>query len=721
MCTYRHSELSSPHPLTEALVALRRETGVSRIALSGLDDTGVLAFMEATAGHDLDNDGVELAHALYRETDGNPFFVGEVLRHLAETGAIYRDDTGRWAAGADLEGMAMPDSVRLVIGSRVARLGKAVSGVLPLAAVIGQEFDLDLLARVTERTEDELLDLLDAATAVALVREVPSAPGRYCFAHALIQHTLYQDMGATRLARAHRQVAEAIEAIVGDRPGPRVGELAYHWFSATQPVNTAKAISYARQAGEAALAALAPDDAVRYFSQALQLVELAPGIDPLLGCDLRVGLGQAQRQAGISAFRETLLHAAQRASGLGATDQLVQAALANNRGWFSASGVIDIDKVTVLEAALSALDDGDSPERALTLATLCNELSFGPLERRRALADEAKAMARRIPDPATLTRVLCLLNNPLQIPSALQERMADTTEAVALAEVLGDPEAYYHTGSNNQVNAMQAGDFDLAARCLEDLRTLSNSLRQPTLMWMTAFKEAGAAIMAGDPERAEKLATAAFEMGTDSGQPDALAIYGSQLMYVRHQQGRLGELVPLINQAVTENPGLPGFRPVLAAAHLEARNNATALDLLDAGAADGFASLPLDFIWMMGVTSYALVAVELRATGPAEKLYDLLAPYHEQVPFIGTLGFFPAALALGGLASVLGRYDMAEAHFTARHRARRPGCDEVLRGAHAAGLGTDAGRSTKVGCLQPGACITRGRPPCCPHSWLRWP
>jgi len=665
MCTYRHSELSSHDPLTEALAALRRETGVSRIALSGLDDTGVLAFMEATAGHDLDNDGVELAHALYRETDGNPFFVSEVLRHLAETGAIYRDDTGRWAAAADLEGMAMPDSVRLVIGSRVARLGKTVSGVLPLAAVIGREFDLDLLARVTERTEDELLDLLDAATAVALVREVPSAPGRYCFAHALIQHTLYQDMGATRLARAHRQVAEAIEAIVGDRPGPRVGELAYHWFSATQPVNIAKAISYARQAGEAALAALAPDDAVRYFSQALQLVELVPGIDPLLGCDLRVGLGQAQRQAGISAFRETLLHAAQRASGLGATDRLVQAALANNRGWFSASGVIDIDKVTVLEAALSALEDDDSLERALTLATLCNELSFGPLERRRALADEAKAMARRMSDPATLTRVLCLLNNPLQIPSALQERMADTTEAVALAEVLGDPEAYYHTGSNNQVNAMQAGDFDLAARCLENLRTLSNNLRQPTLMWMTAFKEAGAAIMAGDPERAEKLATAAFEMGTDSGQPDASAIYGSQLMYVRHQQGRLGELVSLINQAVTENPGLPAFRPVLALAHLEAGNNATALDLLDEGAADGFASLPLDFIWMMGVTSYALIAVELRATGPAEKLYELLAPYHEQVPFIGTLGFLPAALALGGLASTLGRYDMAEAHFSA--------------------------------------------------------
>jgi class 3 adenylate cyclase/tetratricopeptide (TPR) repeat protein len=660
--TYRRSELSNPHPLTEVLAAMRRESGVSRIELSGLDDTGVLAYMEAAAGHDMDDEGVGLAHALYRETDGNPFFVGEVLRHLSETGAIYQDGTGRWAAAADLEAMVMPDSVRLVIGSRVARLGQAVSQVLPLAAVIGREFDLDLLARVTERTEDELLDLLDAAAAVALVREVANAPGRYCFAHALIQHTLCQDMGSTRLARAHRQVAEAIEAIVGDWPGPRVGELAYHWFNATQPVNTAKAISYARQAGEAALTALAPEDAVRYFSQALQLVELAPGDDPLLACDLRLGLGRSQRQAGIAAFRETFLDAAHRARQLGATDRLVHAALANNRGWFSASGVIDTDKVAVLEAALGALAEEDSPDRALTLATLCTELSFGPLERRRALADEAKAMARRLKNPATLQRVLSLLNNPLQIPSALVERVADATEALALAEATGDPETLYHAESNSQINAMQAGEFELAARCLDSLRMLSGRLRQPTLMWMTAFKEAGQALMAGDPELAEQLATAALEIGTDSGQPDAFAIYGSQLMYVRNQQGRLGELVSLIDQAVAENPGLPAFRPILACAHLETGNTATALELLDVAAADGFVSLPIDFVWLMAVSSYAQVTVELRATGAAEKLYDLLAPYHEQIPFIGTLGFSPVALTLGGLASILGRFPEAEAY-----------------------------------------------------------
>ena len=163
-------------------------------------------------------------------------------------------------------------------------------------------------------------------------------------------------------------------------------------------------------------------------------------------------------------------------------------------------------------------------------------------------------------------------------------------------------------------------------------------------------------------------------------------------MYVRHQQGRLGELVSLIEQAVADNPGIPAFRPVLASAHLEAGNDVTALGLLESAAADGFASLPSDFLWMMGATFHAMVAVELRATGPARKLYDLLAPYHDQVPFIGTLGFFPVALDLGGLASVLGRYEEAEASFVEATELNTRGQMTVLRGVHRAVVGADAGR-----------------------------
>jgi predicted ATPase len=98
--TYRDSELSQTHPLTDTLAALHRQSGVSRIELAGLDDSGVVALLEAAAGQSLDAAGVGLAHAVYRETDGNPFFVSEVLRHLSETGAIYQDTTGRWVAEA---------------------------------------------------------------------------------------------------------------------------------------------------------------------------------------------------------------------------------------------------------------------------------------------------------------------------------------------------------------------------------------------------------------------------------------------------------------------------------------------------------------------------------------------------------------------------------------------------------------------------------------------
>jgi class 3 adenylate cyclase/tetratricopeptide (TPR) repeat protein len=663
MATFRDTELSGSHPLTEVLAALQRERGVRFIELKGFDDTGVLAFMEAAAGHHLGDDGVGLAHALYRETDGNPFFVGVVLLNLIETGAIYQDDSGRWAAGGDLSEIALPSSVRQVISARVARLGDRAGRILSTAAVIGRDFDLDVLARVTECDEGELLDLLEGASAPNLVRETPDVPGRWGFAHALTQHTLYQDLGATRRARIHRQVAEAIEAIVGEHAGPRVGELAHHWFSATQPVSTAKAIGYARQAGDAALAALAPDDAMRYFVQAMQLVALNPDHDPLTTCDLLLSLGEAQRQAGVAEFRETFLAAAHSAQSLGADDRLVRAALANSRGFFTASGIVDSAKVEVLEAALGTLTDDDSAERAMLLATLCSELCFGPLEQRRSFADEARAMARRVGDPATLVRVLSLVDLPLQYPSALAERMTDSLEALALAEALGDPDLLYWAAFYGRVNGIQAGDFQLGARCLGIMRVVTDRLRQPTLQWATTIMEVAEAMTVGDLERADELATTALQIGIEGGQPDAFAIYGGQLSLLRRHQGRLDELVTLIEQVAAENPGVPTFGPILAITYLEAGDDAKASELLEAAAAEDFTSLPLDFIWLVGTVAYARVAFVLGALSPVQKLYDLLSPYSDQVVFVGTAGGTSVALHLGGLASALGRYDEAEAYF----------------------------------------------------------
>ena len=661
--TFRDTELSPSNPLRDLLGALQREPNISRIELKGFDDTGVLAFMEAAAGQRLDEAGTDLAHTLCLETEGNPFFVGEVLRSLMETGAIDQDDRGRWTVTGEMSEMVLPNSVREVISARVGRLGAQAGRVLSMAAVIGRDFDFDLLDAVTELGQEEVLDVLDGASGAALVREVRDVPGRYSFSHALTQQTLYQGLPRVRRTRAHRQVAEAIEATVGQTPGARVGELAHHWLSASQPANATKAIGYARRAGEAALAALAPDDAVRYFSRALHLAELVPEDNSLVGCDLRLALGEAQRQAGLPGFRETFLDAAHRAKELDATDRLVAAALGNSRGFFSSIGVIDAEKVAVLESALDALGDGDGRERALLLATLCSELALGTtLDQRQELADAARAMARRLGDPDTVIRTLNLVCDPLQVPSTLNERMVDAKEALELSEILGDPDLLFWTGAYSRLAAVQAGDFEMARRCLAAMRAVVRGLRQPTMMWVTLFNEAADALLNGDPDSAEQLATAALEIGRESGQPDAFGFYGAEMIGVRRQQGRYGELVPLIEQIAAENPALPVFRATLAEGHMEAGNVDTARQMLEAAAVD-LTSLPYDVVWIFAVASYADVATELRAEAPARLLLDLVAPFEDQVLFIGATAGSPVAYYCGSLESVLGRYREAEMHF----------------------------------------------------------
>ena len=549
--TYRDSEFSQTHPLTDTLAALHCQSGVTRIELAGLDNSGVVALLEAAAGQSLDAAGVGLAQAMYRETDGNPFFVSELLRHLSETGTIYQDTTGRWVAESTLEQLALPDSVRVVIGARVGRLGKDAGRVLSVASVIGRDFDLDLLARATKTSEDDLLDILDAAASVALVREVADT-GRYSFAHALIQHTLYENLGHNRKTRSHRRVAEALEDLCGDRPGARVGELARHWTCATQPIDLAKAIGYSRQAGDAALGALAPGDALRYYAQALDLYPQVADPDPVLGIDLAIGLGTAQRQTGDAASRETLLTAARQAADLGDTNRLVAAALANDRGYTSNNNATDTDKVEVLEMAVDRLPF-DHPDRALVLATLCSELSYGStLERRKALADEALVIAESSGDDATIARVVNQVLFPLLVPSMFEQQLTWTADALARAERVGDPVLLFLMAHSRATAVFLAGDIDEMDRCIEIMCALAEKLDQPILSWTNTFHLAKRAQIAGDTELAEQLATKALQIGTDCGQPDAALFFGGQLMVVSAQRGTMGELIPLIEQMIDE-------------------------------------------------------------------------------------------------------------------------------------------------------------------------
>ncbi|MCJ7671990.1 MAG: AAA family ATPase, partial [Acidimicrobiia bacterium] len=338
VCTYRDSDLETGHPLIDTVAALRREPGVELLSVGGLDDLEMIALVEASAGHELDDRATEMAVLLRRESAGNPFFAHEILRNLVESGDLVLGDDGRWVVEKDFDELAVPQSVRDVVGQRIARLGEETLKTLSAAAVIGRDFELALLAEVTGDDEDDLLDLVEAAAKAGILVEVSGGEERFRFQHTLARQTLEAGLSEGRRRRMHRKVAEAIEATCGDDPGDRVGELATHWFAATVSVDGDKVTHYARLAGRRAETGLAPDEAVRWFTMALENLDLAERPDDQVRAELLVDLGTSQKHTGNPEYRTTLLDASALAERLGDTALMVAAALANNRGFTSKIG-----------------------------------------------------------------------------------------------------------------------------------------------------------------------------------------------------------------------------------------------------------------------------------------------------------------------------------------------------------------------------------------------
>jgi class 3 adenylate cyclase len=647
--TYRDSELGHDHPLVELLADLRRQGGVERLSLTGLDSSGVAAFMEQAAGHSLTDEDLLLARAIHQETEGNPFFVREVLRHLTETGAVQRQE-GRWLTRAPVDTLGIPEGIREVVGRRVARLSEQANRTLRVAAVIGLEFELPVLQQAAGGDEEDLVSALEEATQARLVVEVPGPAAGYRFAHALVRHTLYEGLSAGRRVTLHRRVAQAIEAVYRTALDDHLPALAHHWARASAPAaETSRAVHYAT---------------------ALELLdaagERAGGPERLR---LLIALGQAQRRAGDPDYRETLFAAARLAREQGNTAALAEAALANTRAiLYSVVGAVDHERVAVLEQALAATADAtDSPIRARLLATLGLELTWGSRRRRLELSGEALELARRLGDPATLAEVLQARFYACATPDTRAERLANTAELLALADQLGDDAARSRALALRFRVAMESADVAEADRCLEANQRLTADLGQPTLRWFVDLQRAGRSLLAGRLEEAERLAHDALELGQSSGQPEALGFFVWQQAAIRFEQGRLGEVLDPIRQAAADHPRVSTAKSVLARAYAELDRTDEARAVYEELAASEFTDLPVDPGWLRTLTHCATVCAYLGDAARAAALYRLLAPYPDQlsVSQIGVLASSSVQHYLGLLATTMGRFDDAEARFAA--------------------------------------------------------
>jgi eukaryotic-like serine/threonine-protein kinase len=280
--TYRDVELDETRPFQELLVELNRERLATRLKLSRLSPEETRCLLAALFSQEITP---HFLQGIYREAEGNPFFVEEVCKSLVESGALTFAE-GRWHRPR-MDDLGIPQSVRMAIQSRVGRLPQTVQETLQLASILGREFEFELLAAASDQGEETLIGALETAENAQLILEVR---GRrqvtFAFAHGLIPTTLAEAVHTLRRRRLHRRAAEAIEL---RRPGD-LEALAYHWAAAG---DDERALLYCTRAGERASVAYANVEAERYFRAALLLAE-----DPAARVRLLTELGRVIARQG---------------------------------------------------------------------------------------------------------------------------------------------------------------------------------------------------------------------------------------------------------------------------------------------------------------------------------------------------------------------------------------------------------------------------------------
>ncbi len=654
--TYRDVELGRQHPLAQMLAELAREQVGARVLLRGLGEPEVARYIEMTAGS---TPSEALVAAVFRETEGNPFFLSEVVRLLVADGRLQDNaDTSSWT-------VAIPQSVREVVGRRLDRLSEECNRVLTSAAVIGREFGLDALERVTQIDGDHLLELIEEAEAARVIEEVRGERtliGRYSFSHALIRETLYDELSTTRRVRLHKQIGETLEALYADNIEPHLAELAYHFGEAAAGGEVEKAIDYARRAGDRAISLVAWEEAAAHYERALLALELLPVPDERRQTALLLALGDALSGTGDrEGYQEAFARAADVARRIEDSAALARAALGFASPW---GNLFEPEMIGLLEEALDLLPPGDSALRAMVTARLAQALELGDQrERWAALKQESLAMARRVGDKAALTYTLAryILSGSME---GAYSRVAGSDlvgEAIRLAHETGDKWAASEAHLPRIFVSLMLGERDAADAAIEVYERLIGELRTHGFVSQLRAMQAR---LDGRLDAVEALAQHGL-VDLRRSDPGALVWFGSQILDLRLAQGRIRELEGAVKGLADQFPLVPAYRAALALVYMEEDRVEEARGVFEELARDDFAAFPDDATRRFSLAFLTDVCCYLDDRPRAASLYEMLLPIADLSlvtgPAIGCTG--SASLPLGALATTLGRFDGAERHF----------------------------------------------------------
>jgi class 3 adenylate cyclase len=654
--TYRDVALGRRHPLSQALADLSREGLVERVPLHGLTEQEVERFIEVTASI---HPPRSLVRAVYGETEGNPFFVSEIVSLMASEGTL--DDAGQ----LDQFTVTIPQGVREVVGRRLDRLSEDCNRVLAVASAIGREFSVEIVERVADLGRDRVLELLEEAEGQRIVSDA-SQPGalRFSFSHALVREALYEELGVTQRVRLHRRIAEAIEEICGDDREAHLGELAHHFLQAQE---LERAIDYSTEAGKRAVSLMAYEEGADLYESALQALELKQPTPGRQHGELMLKLAHAQTRAAEGHLaKDYYRRAALLARQLGDHELFAEAAEGLS-GWQEV-GKIDHEGIGLIEEALDLLGECDSTMRARLLARLAIAVYFVSHVRREKLALEAVAMARRVDDPATLAFVLNDAHFVLHGPGSDRYRIELATELIEVAERAGDHELATEGRGMRLMDLLEAGEIELVDRELPIYDREASALRQPNYKRYALIRLAMKELLAGRFENVERLLEKFSPETARYGlEPNTLQAFGVITFALRRDQGQLDGVDESFRNFVAQYPAVPGWRAGLAVLYMELDQREDARREFEMLAEGDFAVIPLDANWVVAMALLSEVAHYLGDVPRAQWLYDHLLPYKQRNIVVGggwtchgnTERF------LGLLAHTLGRFEAADRHFRA--------------------------------------------------------
>jgi tetratricopeptide (TPR) repeat protein len=587
----------SPGDYRDVLVDLWSEPGTQRVALRGLGVDDVVALVAAA---EVDGDVGAIGQHVHQLTDGNSFFVREVIRNLAE--------------GQD----TLPASVLDVVRRRVWRLPEATGNVLTVAAVVGREFDLRVAARVADVGEDDALGALEQAIGARLVHEAGDVD-RFSFDHALVQEALLADVTATRRSRLHARAAEAWEDI-GDPADPTViAEIAHHLCASGDPSVAVRAVEASRAAAAAHSTRFAFDEAARTLVGALDVFDAAPRsqFDDAAATRLALTLELATALEGAGdapAARRRYVDAVEQARASHDGTALAAGALGATSDGVT-SGEVDPAAVALLEEGLRALPRDEVVLRVNLHAALARELLFTGSGRSVDVAEVGVAVAREAGEPTLLARALGGLHQALIGPGRPEERLVIADEIVALADASGDPSERRWARSYRVIDRLQLLDLAGAADDVAAHTAAAREMRPPSMEYWAEALEAMLAIARGAYDAAETHMQRAYELGNLWHGQNVFGTYATQLFQLRWLQGRLQELAPLA-AANADDPATRTVAWTVSSAVVAAETDAidVARRLLDR-VRGTLGTLPHDNLRIATIAQAAVVAQ--RCTDPA--------------------------------------------------------------------------------------------------------